>query len=217
MLTANKGEWSELYAFFKILSDKRLYSADESLKLIPESFLKILSIIRNEGDEEFFFEIDEKKDEIIIKNKGSSLGVIPIYSITSKLSTIFCKIKEGSNSRGSFSVSEAENLMRYLHCSKIKAKASTKNDITLKIEDPHTGTKPERGFSIKSKVGGLSTLLNASAVTNFEYEIIESCNRVKFKPLIKLSELLSTGQDLKFVRIPNTVFHENLSMIDKFS
>jgi len=35
-LTANKGEWSELYAFFKILSEKRLYSADESLGFIRQ-------------------------------------------------------------------------------------------------------------------------------------------------------------------------------------
>ena len=44
-LSANKGEWSEFYAFLKILSDKILHSADEKLALIPDSFLKVLSVI----------------------------------------------------------------------------------------------------------------------------------------------------------------------------
>lgn len=213
-LTANKGEWSELYAFLKILSEKRLYSADESLTLLSESFLKVLSILRNEGGEDLSFEIDESKDEIHIKKNDLSLGTIPVFKITSKLSAILQKIKNGSGSKGTFTVSEAESLMKDLHCSKIAASAGKKADIVLTIEDPHTGTRPKRGFSIKSKIGGLSTLLNASGATNFEYEIIESQGRIQGKPLIDLDKLLSDKEQLKFVDVPNAVFRKNLSMID---
>jgi len=51
-LTGNKGEWSELYDFLKILSEKKIYSADESLTLLPGSFLKVLSVIRKEGKDD---------------------------------------------------------------------------------------------------------------------------------------------------------------------
>ena len=41
-LKGNKGEWSELYALLKILSDKVLYSADENLALTDKVLLKCL-------------------------------------------------------------------------------------------------------------------------------------------------------------------------------
>jgi hypothetical protein len=83
-LTANKGEWSELYAFFKILSEKKLYSADESLTLVSNSFLKVLSIIRKEGSDDLSFDIDEEKDRILVKKGSEILGVIPVFKISSK-------------------------------------------------------------------------------------------------------------------------------------
>ena len=36
--SANKGEWSELYAFFKLLAQGKLYSGDGQLKIIPDKF-----------------------------------------------------------------------------------------------------------------------------------------------------------------------------------
>ena len=34
MLKGNKGEWSEIYVFLKLLADGKLYSADENLEII---------------------------------------------------------------------------------------------------------------------------------------------------------------------------------------
>ena len=31
MITGNKGEWSEIYALFKLLGDKQLFAGDEHL------------------------------------------------------------------------------------------------------------------------------------------------------------------------------------------
>lgn len=215
-LTANKGEWSELYAFFKILSQKRLYSADESLALIPNSFLKVLSIIRKEGKEDLSYDIDEEKDQIIVKKGDEILSVIPIYKINSKLSIILEKIRKGGESKGAFNLPEAEQTMEDLHCTKIGSPASSKTDISLKIEDPNTGTQPIRGFSVKSKIGGLSTLLNASGVTNFEFEVIKADkHREKhIKPMIGLNDILAEDETLKFNEIPNKIFRRNLTMID---
>ena len=193
--TANKGEWSELYAFLKILSDKELHSADESLTLIPKSFLKVLSVIRNEGEEDLSYDIDADKNQILIKKGQELLGVVPILKISSKLASILEKIKAKSK-KGTFTLPEAVTLMQDLRCEKIKSSSSKKTDISLKIQDPNTGSQQTRGFSIKSKTGGLSTLFNASGATNFEYEIVKSDRHENksLKPLIGLNDLLAEGE-----------------------
>ena len=44
------------------------------------------------------------------------------------------------------------------------------------VHDLHTGLKPKLGFSIKSLLGGNSTLFNAGAGTNFIFKIIKPSN-----------------------------------------
>ena len=217
-LSANKGDWSEFYAFLKILSDKKLYSADEALALIPDSFVKVLSIIRNDEEAELTYELDELLNNIVIKSSAQVLAVIPIFRITGKLAQILAKIKEGSSvSGGSFEIPDAQDLMADLRCKNIKSSSSKKSDISLEIEDPRSGTNQKQGFSIKSKIGGLSTLFNASGATNFEYEIINGVNsdgRTKDGALIDLNRILGEKDDLQFSSIPNENFRKNLMMID---
>jgi hypothetical protein len=47
MLTGNKGEWSEIYALFKLLGDKNLFAGDADLKKVENLFYPIIKIIRN--------------------------------------------------------------------------------------------------------------------------------------------------------------------------
>ena len=46
---ANKGEWSEVYAFFKLLADGRLYCGDGHLNRYDERYYPILEIFRNDA------------------------------------------------------------------------------------------------------------------------------------------------------------------------
>ncbi len=212
-LTANKGEWSELYAFLKILSDQKLYSADESLALIPDSFVKVLSVLRGEKEGTLTFQINEHTQEIYVVKEEKILATVPLVKITPKLASIFQKIK---SLKGSSPLPEAEELMHVLQCKKVNATASKKADIVIKIDDPKTGTPFDHGFSIKSQVGGLSTLFNASGATNFEYEIVESeVAEDHTHALIGLNTLLSPHQTLKFVCLPNETFRKNLKMIER--
>ncbi len=217
MLSANKGEWSEFYAFLKILSDKRLFSADETLALIPDSFLKVLSVIRHEGKTKIVYAIDEGEDKVVIKSGDEILAIVSIFQISGKLANLLRRIKEGGVSQGAFTISEAQDVMEELRCQTIKSSSSKKADISLEIEDPRTGTKPIRDFSIKSKLGGNPTLLNASRRTNFEFEIIHRDNTHPLpekKPLINLDRILGENDDLKFTGILDKNFRKNLMMID---
>ncbi len=42
----NKGEWSELYAFIKLLKDGKIYAADEYVNRIEDTYFPIIKIIR---------------------------------------------------------------------------------------------------------------------------------------------------------------------------
>jgi len=48
MVKGNKGEWSEFYAFIKILTDKKLFAGNSDLKLLKDKFYIVLKIIREE-------------------------------------------------------------------------------------------------------------------------------------------------------------------------
>ena len=45
----NIGEWSEMYIFFKLMSDRKVYVADKDMNLLKDVFLNIISIIREEN------------------------------------------------------------------------------------------------------------------------------------------------------------------------
>ena len=47
-MSGNKGEWSELYAFMKLLSQGRVYAANEKVEKIDEVYYPILKIMREE-------------------------------------------------------------------------------------------------------------------------------------------------------------------------
>ena len=47
-MSGNKGEWSELYAFMKLLSQGRVYAANERVEKIDEVYYPILKIMREE-------------------------------------------------------------------------------------------------------------------------------------------------------------------------
>ena len=44
----NKGEWSEVYIFFKVIADRKLYAADSKFNVIKDVFLDVISVIREE-------------------------------------------------------------------------------------------------------------------------------------------------------------------------
>ena len=88
MAKGNKGEWSEFYAFLKILSEKRLYTADENLALIPNAFIKVLSVMRQE-EADLTYEIDHEKNQINIKEKNNFLASIPLIENFIKIGDSF--------------------------------------------------------------------------------------------------------------------------------
>ncbi len=82
------------------------------------------------------------------------------------------------------------------------------------------------GFSIKSQLGGDSTLLNASKATNFNFKVtganlsddeitaINSINPKRNKVIERVNAIKRKGASLVFEKVDNSTFRNNLVMLD---
>lgn len=219
MITGNKGEWSEIYALFKLLSDKQLFAGDANLNKIEEVFYPIIKIIRNESSGDFEYGIN---DDLVIISGGKEELRIPIETFAEQAVQLLTKIKGAT---GIFSIPETEEFMRSVNCQTLKAKSTSKTDIRIVIHDKKINQYADLGFSIKSQLGGDSTLLNAGKTTNFIYQIenysatkaeIEEINQIDTRSKIKdrIEAITKQGGQLKFVKLENSVFSNNLILID---
>ena len=219
MLTGNKGEWSEIYALFKLLGDKQLFAGDADLNKVEELFYPIIKIIRNETGGHFEYEID---GDLVIISGGIEKLRIPVKTFTEQAAKLLAKIK---GSTGAFSIAEVEAFMKSINCQSLKAKSTAKTDIRIVIHDQKINQTSELGFSIKSQVGNDSTILNAGKTTNFIYQIlgfkptakeIQAINEINTKSKIKdrVEAINSAGGKLKFITLENSIFKNNLVLID---
>lgn len=221
-LKANKGEWSEFYTLLKLLAEKRLYAADDKLEKIKEIFYPILKVITAKGtDNQMQYEISEGSESVKIYNpKTNNFESLNTSVISDKLEKIFLGIKNSAET--TFEIGIADELLEKLHCHKVQASSAHKADIFLVIHDLITGIKPEVGFSIKSRLGSPSTLLNASGATNFIFEIegfsgsAADINSVEGSAKIRdrLKKIYSSGGKLKYIGLDSSVFQSNLRKID---
>lgn len=219
-LSGNKGEWSEIYAFFKLLSDGKIHSADGRLNKIDKLFYIIKEIIRletNVGEYNY----------IIQKNSIRIAGDTKIIDIKRDEFTKYAKllydyIIKAKPSKGEMlSFADVEAFMNSVRCYSLKAKSQDKADIRMIIHDMRSGMEHKLGFSIKSKLGGKSTLFNSNKdTTNFLYkitglnkeQIAEFNNQDKFAD--KFDILKKYNGDITFERIVNETFNNNLIYID---
>jgi hypothetical protein len=219
MITGNKGEWSEIYALFKLLGDKNLFAGDADLKKIENLFYPIIKIIRNETGGNYEYEITS---DLVVVSGGKEKLRIPVKIFSEQAVKLLSKIK---GSKGVFNIPETEAFMKSVNCGTLKAKSTSKSDITIVIHDQRINQTAELGFSIKSQLGGDSTLLNAGKTTNFIYQIndfkgsasdIKKINAIDTRSKIKdrIEEVKKLGGKLKFVSLEHDIFKNNLVLID---
>jgi hypothetical protein len=221
MLTGNKGEWSEVYTLLKVLSDQQLFAGNSNLQMLTNVVYPIIQIIRSEAHNNLNFSY--QNSQVHVQVLGGQSYFIPVSDFTVNASTLLSYIK--SVKSGTFNVPSIESFLNSFGSNSIKAKSSVKSDITIKIYDSRTGLEPTLGFSIKSQLGGESTLLNASQGTNIVYKIqggilsqndISSINDIdsSSKIMDRLKEISRLGGRLKYVDTGSSIFRNNLLMVD---
>ncbi|QCT07988.1 HpaII family restriction endonuclease [Ruminococcus bovis] len=224
-LSGNKGEWSEIYVFLRLLEIGKLYAADENLNKMNDVFYNIIKILRQENIGKLEFRVNQSEDTITIINTTdeSVLGTMPVTEFKAAADKLYSEItKSQNNTKGAFSLRDTEAFLDNLGISSLKAPSEDKADIRIKIHDINSGFESVQGFSIKSRLGGPSTLINAGKTTNFIFEVngpindeimsnFNTCSK-KFKD--KFTVLHNNACDIEYVGMENSVFEGNLMLID---
>src|SRR5690554_7241431 len=81
MITGNKGEWSEIYALFKLLGDKQLFLGNKDIEKLEGLVYPIIKILRTENNGSFEYSI---QDEIILISGSEEILKIPISDFKNK-------------------------------------------------------------------------------------------------------------------------------------
>lgn len=221
--SANKGEWSELYALFKLLSDGDLHAGDANLNNIKNLIYPIIRIIRGDAKGEIDYEYNDCKDIVLILNDGTELARIPVRKFTENAQILLRSIKEAHTS--TFEVPDIIPFREEVFASKIKADSLDKSDITIVVHDPRTGIKPKLGFSIKSELGMPPTLLNSGKTTNFIYKLTTNISQIDIDTINSLDNIFKKlkaiyqNSSLDFCGIEKSpmsgnMFYNNLVLID---
>ena len=105
MIKGNKGEWSEIYALFKLLGDKQLYSGDENLEKIQNAIYPIVKILCSELNGEYEYSI---QDDIVFISASKEQLRIPITRFQEQANLLLLEIK--SKKSAAFSIPEIEDL-----------------------------------------------------------------------------------------------------------
>lgn len=220
-LTGNKGEWSEIYTLLKVLGEGKIYAGDQNLNKIQDLFYPIIMILRQEKEAAFNYELQDK-DVVIQTPDGRELLRIPTSVFLAEAENLLRTIREN---RGAFPAPQTETFMNTIYCHSLKAKSSDKTDIKIILHARRTKINSEMGFSIKSQLGGNSTLLNASKATNFNFKIngcilsnedIENINSLnsRKKVIDSVNAIKEKGGVLIFDKVDNPTFRNNLIMLD---
>lgn len=220
MLTGNKGEWSEIYVFLKLLADGRLNAADANLNAIPNVYYPIIKILRQENKILREYRINGNIKIIDGSNDVEILN-LPIAEFITRSQQLFLELRNAEGSSNEFA--EIESFLHSIDINSLTALKTDKADIKVVVHDLNTGMQPKLGFSIKSMLGGDSTLFNPGNTTNFIYEIvgngslnINEINSIETKPKIanRISEIRTKGFDVVFRKIQSDTLHLNLQLID---
>lgn len=227
MLKGNKGEWSELYVLVSLLAEGKLFQSDIHLKKDVSNVYDIVKAYKNESDYKLEF---QRGENIILskieKGKSVQINTFSIDEINKIAQTLYCGIKEGKGH--SFAIIDLDNFLQTSNIQKLKADSSVKADIQLKIYDYRLAKETDLGFSIKSLLGGDSTLFNTGGGNNFIYsvenklnETISDFNERTYKPTDGMSKLTYRLRELdkyeasvSFNAIQSLQLWKNLKMVD---
>lgn len=209
----NKGEWSELYTILYLILNPNLKIVNQDLEILDENIFEIKKIITNN---DIIFNIFDKNIEILDKNE---IKVLEKYEVEKYSANLLDKIK--TTKENTFEVENIKNLISKI--GNFKEKSTSKGDIILLNYDNIKKLGKKLSYSIKSKLGKSSTILNASSHTNFIYTVenlpfdkIEEINNIntRSKLLDRIKKIKEFGGKIKFKKVQSKQFHQNLQMVD---
>lgn len=217
-LSGNKGEWSEIYALFKLLGEGKVHAGDAQMNKL-NLYYPIISIIREEA-KRYEYKPDVSQNIVVVDEEGVEYARISMDKFLQESATLLSEIKMAKKS--AFEIPATETFMGTIGCTKLKAPSQNKADIHIIIHDLRTTSSHLLGFSIKSQLGSASTLLNAGMPTNFRYKVcgaaltdgqIQEINTVS-SHLERMQEIYKAGCQLEYDDMEHETFKNNLVFLD---
>lgn len=215
-LTYNKGEWSELYALLKIFDIREIPAADENL-MPTENKYRFLGVFREDEPGEVKYYNLERDGVVVVESGGQTVKVLDSSDLPQKTRNIFNAIL--SSKERTFAIPTAIEQMNKYSLTKVKAGSWQKADLDALVQD-NIVSRQELGFSIKSQLGGASTLLNASKHTNFKYKV-HSIDENSVKLINaeqgvkkKIKRLLDDRYPIELVGASSQTFTSNMKLVD---
>ena len=203
----NKGEWSEVYIFLKLLNDGKIAIADKNMNAIKNVFLNIVKILREN------YEYRTGKIVHILLN-NENIATVKIDEISKYQEKILEMIQNRIAGKSIVAEENVANFLESIKVTKLTApgfKSSEffggTSDLIMEVEDYRNGINALYGFSCKSSFSAEATLFNASGNnTNFRYEIIGNIDDKimnQFNSMFDSKDHTATQERLKFLKEKN--------------
>jgi type II restriction enzyme len=204
------------------LSEGKLYAADKDLNRISTIVYPILKILRSEAGEDLEYKTNGLV-KVVDGITSTTLIEKPKAELAKWADNLLAAIRNAKGS--SFAVPDVSANLSSIRYNTLKAQSTDKRDITIVVHDYRTGMNPTLGFSIKSMLGGASTLLNAGKTTNFLFELagrdvsvsdLDPINSIGTNNKIRdrLKMISGMGLSLEFRDMESEIFRLNLAVID---
>ncbi len=215
---ATKKEWSELYAFFRLLSDGKIYLGTPDSKK-GETFWPISVIQREEHDGTRRYYIEDN-DIRIISEKEEKLFPREDFGMVADL--ILQSIKESKEN----DVASAEGVEEFLDAVGIfdlEARTEDRTDFSISF---WSADSPLTGINVRSRLSTMNPLLDGGRNANLKFEqtgvkfAVPTVNKVNAlsEPINEVAERMlmieRLGGILKYSDVADRVFRSNLLMID---
>lgn len=216
---ASKREWSELYAFFRLLADGQVMLGTPNGTPDESKSLKVSKIRREEHDGSRLYIIEEKDVHLLGETVDRR---IPREDFAVVAQLVYDAIREGGKDSEITSPEGVEEFLDEVGIYDLEAKTDDRTDFYVAFW--HIDA-PLVGFRSFSRLSGLPSLLDGGRAANLKFEQTgvrfpaPTINKINFlegpnEVLDRMLMIERLGGILKYNDVADKIFRSNLLMID---
>lgn len=216
---ATKREWSEVYAFFRLLADGCVYMGTPDSKRDENVCIPVALVHREEhdGGRDYFVEGDNIR---MVGEKGER--IVPREDFAAVADLILDGIKNGKTDDVT-SPDGVEEFLDDIAIYDLEAKTDDRTDFSVAFR---TIDSPLAGFNVRSRLCGMNPLLDGGRTANLKFEqsgvkfAVPTVNKINAIPesqnevAERMMMIERLGGVLRYSDVADKVFRSNLLMID---
>lgn len=222
----NRGEWSEFYVVLSLLDNPNLNIVDSKLNDLCNNLFVVEKLsIKEKGKLINYILTSEKSVQVYFDS--TLKNVVSKSELEDNIKIVRDKIQNANKGNCAFEINEIEPILNKMTGQNfLKSNSNSKCDLVATVLDTKISDRLILKYSIKSSFGSPATILNASNLTNFIYEV-EGLNKENIKEINRittsksntklrdgLKKIFELGGRVKYSDIQCENFKYNLQMID---